>query len=234
MMEHDPLIASALDRLVPTSRRRGDWEAVVHAARPAGLRFKGRRRTVVLAFAVIAIAVPVAVSSTIYFRDFPAPSDVPPGVEPVREGEKHVLTSGKVSGVFWRLVTYRSTEGLCLDVDLAGGVSASGGGCGFAPFRSAIEVPVSHYYLAQVDRTWLVGRVSNEAASVTLVLADNQKVEARTYSSPPTLGLRHGFYLAVVAGDLTGSLDSPSVIEAIATDASGQEIARATANGALP
>lgn len=233
-MERDPMIASSLDRLVPQSGRGGDWEAVVRDARPRErFLFRGRRRTLAWVLAgVLAIAVPVAVASTIYFRDFPPPSDVPPGVEPVRIGPKHALTSGEVAGVFWRLVAYRSTKGLCLDIDFAGRVSASGGGCGFGPFRDAVEAPINRNHLALgVDRTWLVGRVSAEAASVTLVLSDGRQIEARTYESPSALRLPHAFYLAVVPGSFVGPSDSPSIVEAIAKDERGHEIARVATGG---
>ena len=227
MMERDPLIASSLDRLVPQSGRAGEWEAVLRDARSMGrFPFRGRRRTLAWALAaVLAIAVPVAVGSSIYFRDFPPPSDLPAGVEPVRIGQKQVLTSGEVAGVFWRLVAYRSTKGLCLDVDLAGKVSGSGGGCGFGSFRGAVEIPITRDHLALgIDRTWLVGRVSLRATSVILVLSDGRQIEAQTFDSPPALRLSHAFYLAVAPGNLVGPPDSPSVVGAVAKDEDGHEI----------
>lgn len=234
MMDRDPLIASSLDRLVPQSGRGGEWEAVLRDARSMGrFPFRGRRRTLAWALAAaLAIAVPVAIGSSIYFRDFPPPSDLPPGVEPVRIGPKHVLTSGEVAGVFWRLVAYRSTKGLCLDVDLAGKVSGSGGGCGFGPFRGAVEMPITRDHLALgIDRTWLVGRVSVKATSVALVLSDGRQIEARTYEAPSALRLSHAFYLAVAPGNLVGPLDSPSIVEVIAKDERGHEIGSAGPDG---
>lgn len=202
-------------------------------------RFR-RHSTLVVLAAVLAIAAPLAIAAGVYFREFPRPSDVPRSAEPVRIGPKLVSADGEVDGVNWRLVTYRARDEdqdgtfrivLCQQIQFAGKVSASSGGCGVSPFQGGVSLPGIDYLGAGVERTWFVGRVSLAAASVTLVLADGRTVEAKTYGTPPSLGLPYAYYIAVVGGEI-GNLDD-AVREVVARDPDGAVIGRAR-GGAKP
>lgn len=252
MNGHDPVLKKAFDRIAPSfAGEAGDWQRVLRDARAgrvgelrreqsaaplrAGL---ARRRFAVLALAAaVAVAAPLAIASVVYFRDFPRPSDVPRWAEPVRVGPKVVSAQGEIDGLFWRLVTYRARDEdrdgrsrvvLCQEIEFAGKVSGSGGGCGIAPFDGGITLPSIDSLSAGVERTWLVGHVSRQASSVTLVLADGRAIEARTVEAAPALRLPYNYYLAIESGQIGGRF-GPAVREAVARDKGGAVIGRARA-----
>lgn len=199
-----------------------------------------RRRLVMVAFAAAtAVVAPLAIAAAVYFRDFPRPSDVPRSAEPTRIGPKLVSAEEEIDGVSWRLVTYRARdedeEGgsrvvLCQQLQFAGKVSATGGGCGIPPFQGGVSLPSVEYIGAGVERTWLLGRVSPHAASVTLVLADGRTIEAETYDTPRSLRLSYDYYVAVESGQIGLGLQD-AVREVIARDADGAVVGRARDGG---
>lgn len=218
-------------------------EITLSAAWPASSPRIGRsprRKLVIVALAAAAVVVaPLAIAAAVYFRDFPRPSDVPRSAEPTRVGPKLVSAEGETDGVSWRLVLYRARdedeEGasrlvLCQQLQLAGEVSATGGGCGIPAFRGGVSRPEVNYIAAGVDRTWLYGRVSSDAVTVTLVLADGRMVEAETFETPKVLRLPYDYYVAVENGEI-GSRLLDAVREVIARDASGGVVGRARVGG---
>ncbi len=250
MNDHDVVLKETFDRIAPSfAGEAADWQRVLHDAR-AGLfdelggwqgaaalrrRLPRRRLAVVTLAAAIAVAAPLAIASAVYFRDFPRPSDVPRWAEPTRIGPKLVSAHGEIDGVFWRLVTYRARDEnrdgssrivLCQEIEFAGRVSGSGGGCGLPRFREDVTLPSIDSLGAGVERTWFVGRVSREASSVTLVLADGRTIEAKTVETPASLRLPYDYYLAIEGGQIGGRFE-PAVREAVARDAGGAIIGRA-------
>lgn len=218
-------------------------EMTVSAARPASsrrIRRAPRQKLAMIAFAAATgVFVPLALAAVVYFRDFPRPSDVRQSAEPTRIGPKLVSAKGEIDGVSWHLVTYRARdeneEGasrlvVCQQLQLAGDVSATGGGCGIPAFRGGVSRPDVNYIAAGVDRTWLYGRVSSDAVKVTLVLADGRTVEAQTFDTPEALRLPYDYYVAVENGEI-GSRLLDAVREVIARDASGRVVGRARGGG---
>lgn len=199
-----------------------------------------RRRFFMVAFAAAAvIAAPLAIAAAVYFRDFPRPSDVPRSAEPTRIGPKLMSAEGVIDGVSWRLVTYRARDDdeeggshivLCEQLQLAGTVSATGGGCGIPSLQGGVALPIVTYIGAGVERTWLFGRVSAHAALVTLVLADGRTIEAKTYETPRSLRLPYDYYVAVEDGEIGARLQD-AVREVVARDASGAVLGRARGGG---
>lgn len=249
MNSRDPVLKDAFDRIAPSfAGEAGDWQRVLQDARAGPFdqlggqgaaalrrRLPRRRLAVVALAAAIAVAAPLAIASAVYFRDFPRPSDVPRWAEPTRTGPKLVSAQGEIDGLFWRLVTYRARDEnrdgssrivLCQEIEFAGKVSGSGGGCGLPRFREEVTLPSIDSLGAGVERTWFVGRVSREASSVTLVLADGRTIEAKTVETPASLRLPYDYYLAIESGQIGGRL-GPAVREALARDTGGAIIGRA-------
>lgn len=62
-----------------------------------------------LAGALLAFSVPFASGASNLFQVFPAPDDLPEGVEPVATGQKAAIASGETSDLDWRLRPTRAT-----------------------------------------------------------------------------------------------------------------------------
>lgn len=199
-----------------------------------------RRRALIVALAVTtAILAPLAVAAAVYFRDFPRPADVPRSAEPIRIGPKLVSAEGQIENVRWRLVTYQARDEdeqgggrtvICQQIELAGQVWAAGGGCGIASFAGGVSLPSVDVIRADIERTWLVGRVLPDAQSVTLVLADGRHLEAETYPTPSSLHLPYNYYVAVEAGAI-GLRAEDRVHEVVARAADGRVLAQARRRG---
>lgn len=214
--EEDPRADAVLTAIVASP---------VEALPPRG---RSRRLALALALVVVLVGGSVATAALVFdFRDFPPPADVVN--EPRRLGPKYVVTRGVADGLAWRLVTYRSTRGLCSGVEVAGTARAAAAACGQPP-NAAVSLPTVDYIGVGANRTWLYGRVTPRATRVTLTLADGRHFTAATYRAPAALALPFRFYVATVAGGVRRPRrDAPAVVAVVARDAAGLVVASAQA-----
>lgn len=199
-------LSAAVDGLVPEfADERGDWDAVVRDAgetrRSARMdsgvarRKRFRRRILVPAIVVAAIAVPlaaVAASQSWWFFRF--------GSAPTPITDVKVVKSGTWSGQDWQLLAYLSaTDGICFGITPAGsGTDGEGAGMGCAGIEGVPRTSESKPYTpltitfmsASSGRfpTYIVGPVIDTATEVAIHLADGTVVRAQAFDAPDELG----------------------------------------------
>ena len=204
---------AAVDELVPGfADEQGDWEAVVRdaAARRAAeagearrpgvasgdtRRRAGRRRLVLAAILVAAIAVPLAAvgaSENWWFFRF--------GGAPTPVTDVTVVKAGTWSGHDWQLLAYVSyTDGICFGITPAGSEAdgqAAGMSCAGIEGvpRTAKSKPHARHGITYMSSsserfpTYIVGPVIDTATEVAIHLADGTVVRTPTFGAPDELG----------------------------------------------
>lgn len=114
-----------------------------------------------------------------------------------------VIAKGRIEGLPWRLETYRSNEGFCVDLRVQ---SNSSGGCGFGP-PVGEHLTVSGFGWSEQlpDLAQLRGRVSPRVAKLTIRL-ENETRTLAVYESERFGGLH---FVAFVP------FDQPAVLVAL-------------------
>lgn len=177
--------------------------------------------TLTVVAGLLALAVPVAVGATGIFPNFPAPDDLPEGVEPVATGQEVTITSGETSGLNWQLTANESDTGLCVNLEFP---DSSGGGCGFgligepnSPGDASLSVMEETDFSSRV--TFIHGPTTPEVERVTLVLDNGELLNLPTKPGPPELGSNFNFFVATVP-------DIAFVATAVAKDTQGVTVDR--------
>lgn len=224
LAERDPSIEALLDRVIPATIERPDWQRVLA---DAGLSAESairviqpprRRRPLVLVLSallllVVAPLTALAVNHGWWFFAAGAPKPL---------GTVETVTTGTWSGVPWTLVAYRSgTDGICFA--LTPHATTNSGGSGAAMSCDTITgVPVSAQsepssphaisYLmgsSQELPAYITGPVVDTARTVEIVFADGKTIHVGTLPAPVALRSHVRFYVAELparAGRVTAVL----------------------------
>jgi hypothetical protein len=161
-------------------------------------RFSMRSR-----FAVISVAVAVVFAcgwgAALAFDRWLKPSDKD------RLTPNQTLTVGDVAGVKWSLVSYRGTQGACVELVRSNAVS---GACwDKLPLGQPLGEPTSVLIKGPSLAEWIVwGPISTDVAAVKVSLGNDRLVEARTFVT------REGprFFLAILPDSANNG--SPTVL----------------------
>jgi hypothetical protein len=188
-------VHEVLDELVPRfDQERGDWERVVADARRKRRPRVTRRRLVVVALAIVALAIPLfaAASQDWWFLRF---SD--PGFEPV--GGIEVVKTGTWDGQPWELAAYVSANGLCFSLTPTSDGRATGEGAGLS-CAPIVGVPSKDLNASEaLSITMLagssiefppyaVGPVIDDADEVAIHFHDGTVIRTPTFDAPSELG----------------------------------------------
>jgi hypothetical protein len=211
-IQHDPFISEILAGHVPERREIApDWKNVLHRA---GVReprrLKLSRRSVVIAFAAILVAMigsALALSAENDWWFLHGGGGVP-----IPAGEVVVVTTETWDGHNWNLAAFRTSdlnerEGLCsaLTPGQAPGSQGLGAsmGCGPLPRSSSTHPDKISFVWAEGPGPdgfppHAFGPVVGEATKVRLELAGGETIETKTIPAPAELGLPIRFFAAML------------------------------------
>jgi hypothetical protein len=208
---YDPEVAAILDRLVPPPVvEPSHWEELLHEARLGSPRVTGnrrRRRVLALVGAVVAaivVAIPALAVREGWWFLFPG--------SPRPTSDVDVVTSGRWSGIDWKMTAYVSAEkGVCVAVTLDVGKPSMGGmSCGSGlrgePFPHA--EPWARHWVGYVYSSpglygapdYVYGPVAEGVHSVDVVLSDGETLRASVIEAPEQLRVPLGFYAVPLPG----------------------------------
>jgi hypothetical protein len=183
---------SPLATLAPAERREGGV--------PRSRSRRTRAFRVALVFSIVALAVAVPVTAAFLDR-FPRPEDV--RREPTPTSNRVLLREGQVGTLRWKLTTYESDRGICLELDLFGSANARGGGCGLRlPRVDDVEPQLT----TVLDSVFVYGLAGDNVSEVTVLGSGHAQT-----SPTRRLGTGLRFFIAPIRFD-------PEVVVAVARD----------------
>jgi hypothetical protein len=205
-------IAQVLDDLSPAvAGEAAAWDDVLARAQRFGVpaRARGRRRPLLVALAVLAVAF-IPVSALAVAKDDPwwfLRFSRLAGEGPAKGAHVVVVEEGDWNGQHWALTAYRSVGGdLCTEITLEAGAARTAqgaGGCGPTigslvpkPGGGSRRLEIGFGGGAFPSFRYVLGPVVGSATEVRITLANGAVVTTPTVAAPRELGMPIRFYAA--------------------------------------
>lgn len=165
--------------------------------------------------AVLAIGIPLAMG-------IGGTGDEPEGRQLEPSGVTNLVSQGSTGDLMWRVVSYDSNVGLCLDLIVSGAINSSGGACGFpVPAQDWVGISTEHFYT--VDQTFVYGPVREGVESVLIETTGAQTLRVDPAAGPASVeGL--DFYVVQIPGIV-------EIASVVAQGAAGQVLDRVLTDG---
>lgn len=108
--------------------------------------------------------------------------------EPIPTGPIVEIASGEAGSNRWTVVAYESDVGLCVDLELSGQISQSGGGCGFEVGPTQASYVIDEFKL--IDTCFIYGPVDHNVDLVRVSFDNATAIDIPTTATAAFAGVR--------------------------------------------